>query len=864
MNHEMLQNIEAVIFDLDGSLVDSMWMWKAIDIEYLGRFGIPLPEDLQSNIEGMSFSETAVYFKEHFPIPDPIEKMKDDWNRMAWEKYEKEGPLKPGVRGFLKSCKENHIKLGIATSNSRQLVDHLAKVHHLNDFFECIMTGCEVKRGKPAPDIYLAVAEKLGVDPARCLVFEDIIPGIQAGKAAGMRVCAVEDEYSVAARDAKEAMADYYIRDYHGLFDRFLPLSKEDMEDREWDQVDFAYVIGDAYVDHPSFGHAIISRVLESHGYRVGIISQPDWKDEKSITVYGRPRLGFIISAGNMDSCVNHYSVSRKRRSTDAYTPGGKMGRRPDHATAVYGNLVRKVYKDVPIIIGGIEASLRRLAHYDYWTDSFKRSVLLDSQADLISYGMGERSIVEIADALNAGIAVKDITYIAGTVYKTKDISGVYEGIELPSYEEMKQNKESYARSFAIQYENTDACTGKPLMEGYPGGVYVVQNPPQPPLTMQEMDDVYDLPYMRTYHPSYEEQGGVPAIQEIKFSLISNRGCFGGCSFCALTFHQGRTVQVRSHESILKEARLMTQDKDFKGYIHDVGGPTANFRHPSCEKQLNYGVCRHKQCLFPKPCANLRADHSDYLELLRKLRALPGVKKVFIRSGIRFDYLLADPDDTFFKELVEHHVSGQLKVAPEHISDAVLKRMGKPENAVYERFVAKYKKLNKEMGKNQFLVPYLMSSHPGSTLKEAIELAEYLRDLGYMPEQVQDFYPTPSTLSTVMYYTGLDPRDMKPVYVCRSPHEKAMQRALIQYRNPKNYELVLEALTTAGRTDLIGFDKKCLIRPRQPVGERPLTVAQSVGEKRQEGGRKVSDKRPEAGRMPARKKKTIRNIHKKK
>lgn len=632
----------------------------------------------------------------------------------------------------------------------------------------------------------------------------------------------------------------------------FLPISQADMRERGIEQLDFVFVIGDAYVDHPSFGPAIISRILEANGYSVGIISQPDWKDETSVTILGEPRLGFLVSAGNMDSCVNHYSVSKKRRSSDAYTPGGEMGKRPDHATVVYGNLIRKSYRNIPIIIGGIEASLRRMAHYDYWTNSFKRSVLLDSQADLISYGMGEKSIVEIADALASGIQVRDICFIPGTVYKTKDISGIYNSVMLPSYEEMKQNKELYAKSFGLQYENTDSFTGRPLVESYPNNIYVVQNPPQPPLTTEEMDAVYDLPYMRTYHPSYEAAGGVPAISEIKFSLISNRGCFGGCSFCALTFHQGRTVQVRSHESILKEAKLLIKEPDFKGYIHDVGGPTANFRHPSCEKQLTHGVCKNKQCLFPSPCKNMKADHRDYLELLRKLRALPGVKKVFIRSGIRFDYLLADPDDTFFRELVEHHISGQLKVAPEHISDAVLKRMGKPENAVYERFVAKYRRLNAQLGKNQFLVPYLMSSHPGSTLKEAIELAEYLRDLGYMPEQVQDFYPTPSTISTVMYYTGLDPRDMKPVYVCRNPHEKAMQRALIQYRNPKNYDLVFEALTTAGRTDLIGFDKKCLIRPRKTAGEKNYQTSTA----------KRSNEKNSAGKSG--KKKTIRNIHKKK
>ncbi len=621
----------------------------------------------------------------------------------------------------------------------------------------------------------------------------------------------------------------------------FLPISREDMEQMGCEQLDFVYVIGDAYVDHPSFGHAIISRVLVAHGYTVGIISQPDWKDEKSITLLGRPRLGFLISGGNMDSMVNHYYVSGKHRQTDAYTPGGRMGRRPDHATVVYGNLIRRVYKDVPVIIGGIEASLRRMAHYDYWSDSFKRSILLDSQADLISYGMGEKSVVEIADALANGIAVRDITFVPGSVYKTKDITGIYDELLLPSYEAMKADSREYARSFNLQYQNTDPFTGKTLIEPYPNGVYVVQNPPQPPLTMQEMDDVYDLPYMRTYHPSYEQQGGVPAIEEIQFSLISNRGCFGGCNFCALTFHQGRIVQTRSHESLLREAKMMTADKEFKGYIHDVGGPTANFRHPSCDKQMRQGVCKNRQCLFPKPCPNLQADHRDYLKLLRSLRALPGVKKVFIRSGIRFDYLLADPDDTFFQELVEHHVSGQLKVAPEHICDSVLSRMGKPSRAVYERFVKKYNKMNEKLGKKQFLVPYLMSSHPGSTLKEAIELAEYLRDTGHMPEQVQDFYPTPSTMSTVMYYTGIDPRNGQKVYVCRNPHEKAMQRALIQYRKPGNYELVKEALCKAGRQDLIGFGPKCLIRPE----ERP--------------SRKKADETSKSVR-----KKTIRNVHKRK
>lgn len=594
----------------------------------------------------------------------------------------------------------------------------------------------------------------------------------------------------------------------------FLPISREEVEELGINQLDFVYVTGDAYVDHPSFGHAIITRILQAHGYTVGIIAQPDWKDDKSITILGEPRLGFLVSSGNMDSMVNHYYVSKKHRETDAYTPGGAPYKRPDHAVVAYCNLIRRTYRNTPIIIGGIEASLRRMAHYDYWSDSFKRSILLDSQADLISYGMGEKSIVEIADALNSGIAVRDISFIPGTVYKTKDISGLYNHEILPSYDEMKADKKLYATSFKTQYDNTDPFTGKVLVEPYPNGVYVVQNVPQTPLTTQEMDDVYALPYQRTYHPIYEKDGGIPAIKEVKFSLISNRGCFGGCNFCALTFHQGRTIQVRSHESIIEEAKLITTDKDFKGYIHDVGGPTANFRHPSCEKQLSVGVCKHRQCLFPKPCPNLYVDHSDYLALLRKLRELPNVKKVFVRSGIRFDYLMLDKNDTFMKELVEHHISGQLKVAPEHICDAVLSKMGKPENAVYEAFTDKYKKMNQRLGKNQFLVPYLMSSHPGSTLKEAVELAEYLRDIGYMPEQVQDFYPTPSTMSTVMYYTGIDPNTMKPVYVCRNPHEKALQRALIQYRNPKNYELVKEALLAAGRTDLIGFDKKCLIRPR--------------------------------------------------
>lgn len=602
----------------------------------------------------------------------------------------------------------------------------------------------------------------------------------------------------------------------------FLPISKKDLEDRGIEQLDFVYVIGDAYVDHPSFGHAIISRVLESHGYTVGIIAQPDWKDDNSINILGEPKLGFLVMGGNMDSMVNHYYVSKKHRNTDAYTPGGEIGKRPDHATVAYCNLIRRTYKTKPIIIGGIEASLRRMAHYDYWDNKFRRSILLDSQANLISYGMGEKSIVEIADALASGMDINDITYIKGTVFKTKDLSVAYNPVILPSYDSMKENNLEYAKSFKIQYDNTDPFTGNTLVEPYPNGVFVVQNPPSDPLTMQEMDDIYDLPYERTYHPSYEAAGGIPAIEEIQFSLISCRGCFGGCNFCALTFHQGRIIQARSHESILKEAEKIIAMPNFKGYIHDVGGPTGNFRKPSCKKQMTYGVCKNKQCLFPTPCKNLEVDHSDYLSLLRKLRKLPGVKKVFIRSGIRFDYLLEDKDDTFFREMVEHHISGQLKVAPEHVSDPVLEKMGKPRNEVYERFIEKYKRLNIQKGKNQFVVPYLMSSHPGSTMKEAVILAEYCRNIGYNPQQVQDFYPTPSTMSTVMYYTGVDPRNMKPVYVPKDPHEKAMQRALMQYRNPANYELVMEALHKAGREDLIGFGKECLIKPRKLAREKAV------------------------------------------
>lgn len=648
----------------------------------------------------------------------------------------------------------------------------------------------------------------------------------------------------------------------------FLPICKEDMKQRGWDQVDFVYVSGDAYVDHPSFGHAIITRVLEARGYKVGIIAQPDWKVKESITVFGEPRLGFFVSAGNMDSMVNHYSVSKRRRTTDAYTPGGVMGKRPDYAAVVYGNLIRQTYKKTPIILGGIEASLRRLAHYDYWSDKLKRSILLDSGADLISYGMGEHSVVEIADALDSGIAIEDITFIDGTVYKTKSLDNVYDAEMLPAFSELQADKLTYAKSFYTQHLNTDPFTAKRLVEPYSDHLYVVQNPPSKPLTQTEMDDVYGYPYMRTYHPSYEKDGGVPAISEVRFSLISNRGCFGCCSFCALTFHQGRIIQTRSHESLLEEAVEMTKEPDFKGYIHDVGGPTADFRAPACEKQLTKGACKHRQCLFPTPCKQLKADHKDYLSLLRKLRNVPKVKKVFIRSGIRFDYVLADKDDTFFHELCKYHVSGQLKVAPEHISNRVLEKMGKPKREVYEAFAKKYAKINEQLGKKQYLVPYLMSSHPGCTLKEAVELAEFLRDLGYMPEQVQDFYPTPSTISTCMYYTGVDPRTMEPVYVPKNSHEKAMQRALIQYRDPKNYDLVSEALHLAGRKDLIGFSKECLIPPRkmkyqQARAQKAYTERQK-GSNGQKNGRVLKHAAGEKKQITAQKKKRIRNVHRKK
>ena len=599
--------------------------------------------------------------------------------------------------------------------------------------------------------------------------------------------------------------------------DAFLPLTRAQAKRRGWDQVDFVYVCGDAYVDHPSFGCAIICRLLEAHGFSVGIIAQPDWRDPASITTFGEPRLGFMVSAGNMDSMVNHYTVAKHRRSKDYYSPGGKMGLRPDHACVVYGNLIRRTYKKTPIILGGIEASLRRLAHYDYWSDSLKRSILLDSGADLISYGMGEHSIIEIAEALDAGLAVQDLSFIQGTVYRARSYDHCDHPIVLPSFEQMQENKREYARSFGMQYRELNPFLGHTLVEEYPHGVYVIQNPPPTPLTTEELDAVYELPYARAYHPSYEAAGGIPAIAEIKFSLSSNRGCLGECAFCALNFHQGRIIQSRSDESLLAEAELMTHDPDFKGYIHDVGGPTANFRVPACQKQLSRGACVGRRCLSPEPCKNLTVTHKAYVRLLRKLRALPGVKKVFVRSGIRFDYALLDPDHTFIRELAEHHTSGQLRLAPEHVSDEVLRVMGKPSNDVYQRFCKEFERESRAAGKEQYVVPYLMSSHPGSTMKVAVELAEFCRDLGYMPEQVSDFYPTPSTVSTCIYYTGLDPRTMKHVYCPTNPHEKAMQRALIQYRDPKNRALVIEALHKAGREDLIGYGPKCLVRPDKPA-----------------------------------------------
>ena len=598
------------------------------------------------------------------------------------------------------------------------------------------------------------------------------------------------------------------------MTNKFLPVCKQDMIDRGWEQLDFVLVTGDAYVDHHSFGTAIISRVLENAGYKVGIIAQPNWRSTDDFMKLGEPRLGFLVNSGNMDSMVNHYSVSKKRRDKDLYSPGAKMGLRPDRAVIVYCNKIREAYKYAKIIIGGLEASLRRFAHYDYWSDRVRKSILLDSQADLLVYGMSERQIVEVANALNDGFEPKYIRHVNGTCYVADSKDEIYDDyVEIPSFKEVSSNKEVYAKAFKIQYDEQDPYRGKVIIQRH-GDKYLVQNKPEPPLNREELDAVYALPYAKDYHPMYKAMGGIPAIEEVKFGIVSSRGCFGSCSFCAITFHQGRAVQSRSHESILEEAKYITELEDFKGYIHDVGGPTANFRDAACEKQITKGACKNKQCLHPKPCKNLKVDHTDFLELLRKVRSLPKVKKVFVRSGIRYDYVMADKNDKFFKELVEHHVSGQLKVAPEHIAEEVLQYMQKPAGNTYDKFREKFFKLSERAGKKQYIIPYLMSSHPGSTLSSAIELAEYLRDTKYQPEQVQDFYPTPGTLSTTMFYTGLDPLTMEPVYVPKSKHEKAMQRALLQYRAPRNYELVHAALVEAGREDLIGFGPKCLIKPK--------------------------------------------------
>jgi len=631
----------------------------------------------------------------------------------------------------------------------------------------------------------------------------------------------------------------------------FLPVSKEDMDYLGWDELDFLYICGDAYVDHPSFGHAIISRVLTAEGYRVGIIPQPDISSKKSITVMGTPKLGILISAGNMDSMVNHYTVSKKRRSCDSYSPEGKMGLRPDRATISYANLARRTFGKIPILIGGIEASLRRFAHYDYWQDSVRRSILEDSGADILMYGMGERSIVEIARALNSGTDIKDIRHVRGTCYMAKDLEKVKKYIEIPSYSDVSNDKYSYALAHKIQHEEQDPIRGKTVVQKH-GDRYLVQLPPALPLSQKELDKTYELPYTRACHPMYD--GKIPAIEEVQFSLTSVRGCFGACNFCALTFHQGRIVQSRSNASVLKEADTLIAMPEFKGYIHDVGGPTANFKHVSCEKQLKCGTCKERQCLFPTPCKNIDADHSEYLDLLRNLRKKEGVKKVFVRSGIRFDYLLCDKTDEFFEELVKYHVSGQLKVAPEHVSPNVLKHMGKPPRKVYDNFCEKFYNITKRIGKEQYLVPYLMSSHPGSTLTDALELALYLHQHKLNPQQVQDFYPTPGTTSTCMFYTGLDPKTLKPVYVAKTSEEKAMQRALLQYKNPSNYHLVIAALKKLGREDLIGFGNECLIKPKYSGGNKNV----SKNLRRQETVR--TDKRPAKNRSrnsKSRKNKTV-------
>ena len=610
------------------------------------------------------------------------------------------------------------------------------------------------------------------------------------------------------------------------------------MKARGIDGLDFVYISGDAYIDHPSFGTAIIARILQSRGYTVGIIAQPDWHDAEAFKSLGKPRLAFLVSAGNLDSMVDHYTAAKKRRSDDAYTPGGKAGRRPDRAVIVYANRCREAFPHVPVLIGGIEASLRRFAHYDYWDDRVRHSILYDSGADILMYGMGERSVAAIADALDAGVPVHEIRDIPGTCFRVNDPSEVPDAIVLPSFSEVSTDRRKYAEAFRIQFEEQDAIRGKRLLQPHEKGC-LVQNPPQPPLSTEEMDAVYALPFTRRPHPSYREK--IPAIDEVKFSITSCRGCFGGCNFCALTFHQGRVISARSHESILKEAREMTKDPDFKGYIHDVGGPTANFRKPACRKQLKSGVCRNRSCIGYERCQNLEVSHEDYVALLRKLRAVPGVKKVFIRSGVRFDYLLYDKSDAFLRELCEHHVSGQLKIAPEHIADRTLYYMNKTPHALYEEFLRRYARMNERLGRKQYVVPYLMSSHPGCTLRDAVELAQYLKKTGHRPQQVQDFYPTPGTVSTCMYYTGLDPRTMQPVFVPKDPKEKAMQRALMQYFLPSNFSTVRKALALCHREDLIGTGRNALVPPER------TDDAPKIPKKKGKQGKKTVDKRRRNG-----------------
>ena len=619
--------------------------------------------------------------------------------------------------------------------------------------------------------------------------------------------------------------------------DRFLPVSREDLAERGWDEYDFLVITGDAYVDHPTFGPAIISRLLESEGYRVAILAQPDWRKESAFTQLGRPRFGVFLSSGNIDSMVAHYTVAKKRRHDDAYSPGNRTGLRPDRAAIVYANKAREAFGDLPLIVGGLEASLRRFAHYDYWEDKVRRAILFDSQADLLVYGMGETATKEIAARLASGTPVEEITDVKGTAFIAKSPGAcVYPKVECPSFEQVSGDKRAYAQANQIQYEEHDPIRGRAILQRH-GARLLVVNPPAMPLTTAELDFVAELPYVREPHPMYDAMGGVPAIEEVRFSVAHNCGCFGACNFCSLAFHQGRIISARSHASVLREVEALTKHPGFKGYIHDVGGPTANFRHPACAKQRKAGVCKNRACLAPTPCPNLDADHTDYLTLLRQVRAVPGVKKVFIRSGIRFDYLLQDKSGEFFAELVQHHVSGQLKVAPEHCVDGVLDYMGKPHIAVYERFKQKYDRLNQRYGKQQYLVPYLMSSHPGCTMDDAVRLAEWLNRTGRQPEQVQDFYPTPGTLSTCMYYTGIDPRTMKPVYVPKDPHEKAMQRALMQWKRPEKRALVREALHAAHREDLIGYGKGCLLRPSAPAKAGGKPAGHEQGRRIQDQGR---------------------------